>query len=435
MTRENPRETAVEVLQRRAAGAYTEDLLESAWVHAQLTPLDRHLCQELVYGVARWQAALDWLISRKTQGKQQKPVLQNLLRIGLYQIFWLDRVPPHAAVNESVEIARKRGFGPQSGFINAVLRGYLRERDLTLQLLAALQKDQPHIGYSHPEWLVRRWERRWGAEDAASLMRWNNAPPPSCARVNTLKTNAGDLLKQWRDEGVDYDFVLRPWLEANLAFELKSHPPLHKLASFQEGKFYVQDPSTLLAVALLDPQPGEAVLDMCAAPGGKLTCIAQRMRNEGLLVAHDLSTERLQFLGENVRRLGVTMARATTSMPPGSRAFDRVMVDAPCSNTGVVRRRVDARWRASEKEIVRLRGVQLGLLDAAACRLKTGGILVYSTCSLEPEENLEVVERFLNRHSGFKLLSFHELLPFRDKTDGAFVAVMRGEQPGHAPPQ
>ena len=160
----NPRQIAVRILQqRRADGGFTEDLLENALAGAQLAPADRALCQEIVYGVVRWQATLDWLIARKTGGRKQKPGLQNLLRLGLYQIFWLDRIPGHAAVNETVELAKQNGFGAQAGFVNAVLRGYLREADATKKLLADLKISQPALGWSHPEWLVARWQKCWGA--------------------------------------------------------------------------------------------------------------------------------------------------------------------------------------------------------------------------------------------------------------------------------
>jgi 16S rRNA (cytosine967-C5)-methyltransferase len=186
---QKPREIAARVLYGRGSpGAdYVENLLEKAFAGAHLSPADRGLCQELVYGVARWQATLDWLIARKTPGRTQKPALQNLLRLGLYQIFWLDRIPNHAAVNETVEQAKRDGFGPQAGFINAVLRGYLREFEPTKQLLAELKTAQPHLGYSHPEWLFARWQTRWGTENAARLAEWNNTPPKTFARVNTLK--------------------------------------------------------------------------------------------------------------------------------------------------------------------------------------------------------------------------------------------------------
>jgi 16S rRNA (cytosine967-C5)-methyltransferase len=422
---QKPREIALHVLRRREGGDFIEDRLEAALAAEQLSAADRHLCHELVYGVVRWQATLDWLVGRKTGGRTQKPVLQNVLRLGLYQIFWLDRIPGHAAVHETVELAKQVGFGPQAGFVNALLRGYLREFEATDGLLEQLKAAQPHIGYSHPEWLVARWRERWGPEKAAALMDWNNTPPKTYARVNTLKGDAAKLLPQWRDEHVEYDFVRYDWVEENLVFELKAHPPLGRLPSLQQGLFYVQDPSTLLAVRELDPQPGEAVLDLCAAPGGKLTFMAQLMQNQGRITAHDLTSDRLRLVEENCARLGVTCVQAvlpSTLNPQPSTLYDRVLVDAPCSNTGVMRRRVDLRWRIRPEELTRLRAMQLTLLHQAASLLKPGGTLVYSTCSLEPEENKDVVRDFLAAHQGFQLQRERELLPFVDKADGAYVA-------------
>jgi 16S rRNA (cytosine967-C5)-methyltransferase len=436
---QKPREIAVRVLQqRRAGGKFIEDLLETALHGAQLSSADRALCQEIVYGIVRWQATLDWLIARKTDGREQKPGLQNLLRLGLYQIFRLDRIPDHAAVNETVELAKQNGFGAQAGFVNAVLRGYLREHDETKKLLAGLKISQPALGWSHPEWLVARWQKRWGIEKTASLLEWNNTPPKTFARVNTLKTDAGNLLEKWRDENVEYDFVRREQLGENLVFELKSHPPLSSLASFRDGWFYIQDPGTLLAACKLGPQPGETILDFCAAPGGKTTFIAQLMNNQGRIVAQDVSDERLKWIQENCQRLGVTcveLQRAAgilsaeqtkdgTASGTLAARFDRILVDAPCSNTGVMRRRVDLRWRIQPAEIECLRTAQLDLLQQAATQVKPGGVLVYSTCSLEPEENGEVVKHFLNEHADFKLESEHELLPFVDNVDGAYVAKL-----------
>jgi 16S rRNA (cytosine967-C5)-methyltransferase len=470
MNGQNPRQIAARVLgQRKAGGEFTEDLLENALAGARLSSADRGLCQEIVYGIVRWQAALDWLIARKTKGREQKSGLQNLLRLGLYQVFWLDRIPDHAAVHETVELAKHGGFGQQAGFINAILRGYLREADATRKLLADLKNADPATGWSHPEWQVARWQRSFGVEKTAQLLEWNNTPPKTFARVNTLKIGEGRraaipnqteteksgtatrrpsldeaavlLLTRWREENVEYDFVRRDWLEENLVFELKSHPSLNSLASFHDGWFYVQDPSTLLAARELGAQPGETILDLCAAPGGKTTFLAQLMHDEGKIVACDISEERLKLIRENCSRLGVTCvetilnSRLPTPHPgplsmgegqgEGGRIFDRILVDAPCSNTGVMRRRVDLRWRITLAEISRLRQTQLELLKLAVTKLKPGGVLIYSTCSLEPEENGEVVKEFLREHAGYKLEDERELLPFADNVDGAYVALLK----------
>jgi 16S rRNA (cytosine967-C5)-methyltransferase len=425
MNAQKPREIAAQVLhQRRAGGEFTENLLARALNKARLSHADRKFCQELVYGIVRWQAALDWLIARKTAGRGQNAALQNLLRLGLYQIFWLDRIPPHAAVHETVELAKQLGFGPQAGFVNAVLRGFLREFDETKKILSELKVADPATGYSHPQRLVEKWRQRFGGEQTRQLLEWNNTPPKTFARVNTLKTDAGKLVEKWRGESVEYDFVRRDWLGENLAFELKSHPPLDSLGSFRDGWFYVQDPGTLLAPLQLGAQPGETILDLCAAPGGKTTFIAQLMNNEGKITACDNSEKRLKLIRENCGRLGVTCVEPilTSDFTRRPSAFNRVLVDAPCSNTGVMRRRVDLRWRISPGEISRLRQTQLELLQIAAEKLKPGGVLVYSTCSLEAEENSDVMKEFIAAHANFKLESERELLPFADGVDGAYVA-------------
>ena len=410
-------------------------MLEAGIANTSLSPADRGLLQELTYGVVRWQATLDWLIARKTTGRPQKPALQILLRLGLYQIFWLDRIPNHASVNETVELARQLGFGQQAGFVNALLRGCIREDKEIRGALAELKHSQPALGCSHPEWLCARWQQRWGAEKLRQLLDWNNSAPPVFARLNTFKINPLQLLAQWQAEGVVTEVFQRDWIDDGLIFQLKSHPPLHALASFQEGKFYVQDPGTLLAVHELDPQPGETILDACAAPGGKTTFIAQRMKNIGRIVAQDPSDDRLKLLRENCARLGATCIEARlvrSSQPsPEDQTYDRVLVDVPCSNTGVLRRRVDLRWRIRPEEIERLGKAQLEILSRAALQLKPGGTLVYSTCSFEPEENEQVVNAFLAAQPDFSLAHERQLLPFADGVDGGYVArLVRRGAPG-----
>jgi 16S rRNA (cytosine967-C5)-methyltransferase len=424
---QNPRQIAARVLsQRLNNGEFTENLLETALATARLSPADRGLCHELVCGVVRWQATLDRLIARKTTpGREPRPALVNLLRLGLYQIFWLDRIPPHAAVHETVEQAKRSGYVSQSGFINAILRAYLREFDEVKKILADMKVSQPALGWSHPEWLVERWRKNFGDEKTRQLLEWNNTPPKTFARVNTLKTDAAKLIERWREENVEYDFCTRDWTGENLAFELKSHPPLNSLGSFRAGSFYIQDPSTLLAPVLLDAQPGETILDLCAAPGGKATFIAQQMNNEGKIIAHDSFADRLKLIRENCTRLGVTCTTATATFNFEPSTFDRILVDAPCSNTGVMRRRVDLRWLIQPTEIERLRATQLILLKQAATVLKPDGVIVYSTCSLEPEENSEVVKEFLAANPNFKLETERQLLPFADNVDGAYVARLK----------
>jgi 16S rRNA (cytosine967-C5)-methyltransferase len=421
---EKPREIAIRVLRRRGdSDEYVEKLLEKELAGSSLTPPDRALCQELVYGIVRWQMTLDWLVARKTGNRLQNAALRLLLHLGLYQLFWLQRIPNHAAVHETVELAKRLGFGAQAGFINAVLRTYAREREATVLQLENLKQTDPALGYSHPAWLVERWQARWGAAQTSQLLQWNNTPPPIYARLNLLKTDFAALSATWQQGGVDFVEQHWDWTGRNLMFKLKSHPPLPQCPGFQPGFFYVQDPSTLLAVDELDAQPGENILDLCAAPGGKTAYIAQRMQNRGRIAARDNQLERLKLVRENCARLGITCVefRDAGQPPP----FDRILVDAPCSNTGVLRRRVDLRWRIKPGEIERLRRAQQALLEQAAPQLKAGGTLVYSTCSLEPEENESVTRNFLDGRADFKLERQRQLLPFADGVDGAYVARMR----------
>jgi 16S rRNA (cytosine967-C5)-methyltransferase len=421
---EKPREIAMHVLRRRGeSGEYVEKLLETELAGRSLTPPDRALCQELVYGIVRWQTTLDWLIARKTGNRPQNAALRRLLHLGLYQLFWLQRIPNYAAVHETVELGKQLGFGAQAGFLNAVLRAYTRERDATVLQLENLKQTDPALGYSHPAWLVERWQGRWDAAQTAQLLQWNNTPPSLYARLNLLKTDFAALTVAWQQEGVDFVEQQWDWTGRNLVFELKSHPPLPQCPSFQRGFFYVQDPGTLLAVNELDAQPGENILDLCAAPGGKTAYIAQRMQNRGHIAARDNQPERLNLVRENCARLGITCVEFPDSGP--APPFDRILVDAPCSNTGVLRRRVDLRWRIQPGEIERLRQTQQTLLEQAALQLKAGGTLVYSTCSLEPEENESVARDFLDGHADFKLERQRQLLPFADGVDGAYVARMR----------
>jgi 16S rRNA (cytosine967-C5)-methyltransferase len=345
-------------------------------------------------------------------------------------MFWLDRIPPHAAVDESVQLAKTAGYGAQSGFINAVLRAYSREIDTTRIALDDLKRHTPHLGFSHPEWLCQRWESQWGRDALVRLLEFNNTPPPTFARVNTLKTDPDSLARRWESEGVRIHTRSWDWTANIPLFELESHPALATLPSFQEGLYYIQDPSTLLAVAQLDPQPHDDILDLCAAPGGKTTLIAQLTQNRSPIVAYDTSPARLELVLHNCRRLGVSSVQAISdpnNLPPG-RTFDRILIDAPCSNSGVIRRRVDLRWRIRPGELDRLRSAQLDLLESTLIRLKRGSILVYSTCSLEPEENSMVVREFLSRHPGFVLQHERELRPFITGTDGAYVATLKSPE-------
>jgi len=277
---------------------------------------------------------------------------------------------------------------------------------------------------------VDRWTARYGAERTLRLLEWNNAPSRTYARVNELRVRPGKLIERWREEDVEYDFGRWDWVPENLMFELKTHPPLAKVGSFRDGWFYIQDPSTVLAVRLLDPQPEERVLDVCAAPGGKTTLMAQMMDDDGTVMALDITPARLRRLEENCARLGVrsVVAGEFPDDEPGAPAegvFDRVLLDAPCTNTGVIRRRLDLRWRLRPEDLERILVTQRELLSRSALVVKPGGVLVYSTCSLEPEENRGMVEAFLAEHPEFELEQERELFPPEANADGAYAARLR----------
>ncbi len=332
-------------------------------------------------------------------------------------------------MNESVELARANGQASKSSFVNAVLRRYSAEREGTRARLKSLEQDEPGIGFSHPDWLIRRWQARWGIEKTRQFLEWNNQSAPIFARMNTLRAGPEDTALCWTEEGLEFEPFSRDWLDEKLVYRLQSGPRLQELRSFKKGHFYVQDPSTLLSVRMLSPAPGESVLDFCAAPGGKTTFIAQCLENRGVVIALDPDPGRLALLEDNCVRLGVRCASVLRSdqfsQKHQGRLFDKVLVDAPCSNTGVMRRRVDVRWRLSPDSIVSQSREQLAILQRAADSVKPRGALVYSTCSLEPEENRVLVDEFLSLRPEFDLVSDRELTPMIDGVDGGYAALLR----------
>ncbi len=425
MVVQKPREIAFEILQQRAQGhGFTESLVDAALERAAGKREDRALVQEIVCGVVRWERTLDWLVARKSGRRPQKPAVAILLRMALYQMFWLERVPGYAAVNESVALAKARGLIGQAAFINAVLRGCGREEAAIRQQMRELREINPSLGYSHPEWLVQRWLERWGQERTRRLLDWNNQPPATYARVNALRSTGAALAERWRHEGVEFEQVPIPWAPQAEVYRLLKLPPLSGLESFRQGGWYVQDPSTLLAPEMLAPKPGDRILDLCAAPGGKATYLAQLIHNEGCIVAEDADADRLRLVTENAARLGAACVTTTLPSVPSGPEFNCVLVDAPCSNTGVLRRRVDLRWRIQPAEITRLAGEQRSILRRAAERTKVGGTLLYSTCSLEPEENQAIMQEFLKNQPGFVLETEQQLTPWDEQVDGAYCAKL-----------
>ena len=384
---------------------------------------DRAFVMELVYGSVKWTRALEWIGGRLAR-RPPRPEVRAVLDVGLYQVLWLDSVAPHAAVHETVEAAKLALGAREAGFVNALLRSALRRRD---ELLAELGKQPVAVRTSHPDALVERWTHAHGPAGAERLCLWNNARPDVVLRLNRLRTGFEALRRHLLEAGIA---VVPHQAAPDECLVLPRGVRLENVPGYLEGWFAVLDPSTLASVELLDPRPGELVLDACAAPGGKTFLIAERMRGQGSIVAADLHEDRLGRLRSNIERLGfpnvtVTLADASSSAPGWGGPFDAMLLDVPCTNTGVLRRRPDARWRFDDSRLAERIRTQSAILDRAVASLKSGGRLVYSTCSLEPEENEGVIGAFLEKHPDFhETRRLANVPPDRDM-DGAFAALLR----------
>ncbi len=401
------RRAAVRALLEWESGRkFSDEILHDMVAGSNLESRDRAFLRETFFGVIRHLSQLDFFIGALREGSLEREV-RAVLRLGLYQLFHM-RVPEHAVVNESVDLA-----GRARGLVNAILRRAIREK---AELQRALDRAPASVRWSHPQFLIDRWRATYGRGPMEALCEWNNAPAEVFVRVNGLRTTVESLLKT-----------------APFARTIKAHSRalcVDRLPAdwLSDGLCYVQDPSTLLACDLLDPQPGELIFDACAAPGGKTSYLADLMRNEGRIIAGDLWESRMERLRENMERLGITNVEPLVhdAMLPheklSPRAFDRVLIDAPCSNTGVIRRRIDVRWRLTEEDFLRMPEQQFALLRRCATVVKPGGVLVYSTCSLEPEENERVVERAITELPNFRFIESRRTLPFTDRVDGAFAA-------------
>ncbi len=406
-----PRAAAAAILRDWEEGStFIDALIDRHCTRAKLEPRDRAMAQNLALGVIRNLTLLDTWIDGLRKGKLGLEET-NLLRLGLFQVLVL-RSADHAAVNETVSLARPRA----RGLVNAVLRRAVRERDA---LLTDAESLPPADRYSIPDHVYARWAAAFGGEEASRIAATTNAAAEVYVRSNALRKGLSEAD-----------------LTAAEAEPLSAHPGFYRVAklpaeALAAGRCYAQDPSTALAPAMLDASPGQRVLDACAAPGGKTAIIASDMHDEGELIAVDVSAARAKRLAANLERLGVSCARievadlATTPLPAWAEAgrFDRILLDAPCSNTGVLRRRADARWRLMPGFAAPLAQLQGRLARALLPLLKPGGRLVYSTCSIDPEENRGVVDSLLAGHPSLELTDEKLLLPGADH-DGAYAAAL-----------
>ncbi|MFQ5911731.1 MAG: 16S rRNA (cytosine(967)-C(5))-methyltransferase RsmB [Nitrospinota bacterium] len=380
-------------------GARVDDQLRAFERRAELESRDRAFVRELVYGTLRWRGHLDQALSRHLSGRADDlpPALRNILRLGAYQILFTDRVPVWAAVDEAVRQARRRGFDGLAGLVNGVLRTLAREPGFRAPGLrdAPVEDAQTLAGAeSHPVWMVRRWVDRWGLEAAARVCRANNEPGPLTVRVNLRRCGPEILREALQGAGVE----VTPGALCPEVLRLRGGPPVLELPGFREGWFVVQDEAAALMAHLMGVRPGEWVWDACAGPGGKSVHMAELMGDEGLVLATDTHAHRLSRVLENARRLGLRSVRPihadATAGAVREEGFDAVLVDAPCSGLGVLRRHPEAKWNKTEEDIFRLRELELKLLREASRALRAGGRLLYCVCSNEDEETRQIVQSF-----------------------------------------
>ena len=424
-------------------GGWSDGVLKKQLAAAKLDSRDAALATQLCFGVLQNQLLLDFYLSQFSNialSRMEGKVLQAL-RLGAYQMLFLDRIPHSAAVNCSVEMTKRLCKNPRAaGMVNGILRSVERNLDH----LPAIPNTDPvsylSILYSHPEWLVKEFCMTLGTEEGAKLLAADNHQPPMTVMVNTLRGTAEQVAQRLTEQRVEV--TPHPWLADCLI--LSKTGDLEGLEAFREGLFYVQDPASRLAVEAAEVRPGMRVLDCCAAPGGKSFAAGIVMKNEGELISCDIHPHKKKLLQAGADRLGLSLLHPMTAdgkvfRPEWEGAFDRVLVDAPCSGLGVIRKKPDIRYKDPEP-LKGLPEVQRAILDNASRYVRPGGILLYSTCTLLPRENEEVVRWFLEGHKDFKAESFTlpgpvgtaadglvTLLPHRHGTDGFFICRMRRE--------
>ncbi|MGB5286927.1 MAG: 16S rRNA (cytosine(967)-C(5))-methyltransferase RsmB [Ignavibacteriaceae bacterium] len=431
---------AIKILNRiDRTDAYLERMLDNEMKGTELSGPDKALLYEIVHGVVRWQGRLDWILNGFYKGTFSKaiPNLKNALRVALYQILFLDRVPDYAAVNEVVEFVKKLQGQKPADLVNAVLRNIIRSKN-------AIRYPDPEedlIGYlsayySHPSWMVKRYLARFGREDTERLLIFNNEKPYLTLRINALKTKPEEFKTLL--ENVNLKYHQGTYLPE--FFKLLNLTNITAWEYYAKGYFNIQDESAGLACRLLDVQEGFRVLDMCAAPGGKTAYIAALMHSRGEVVAIDRFESRLKILQKNMDRLNVDCVRTTVAdaLEYKSIPFDRVLVDVPCSGSGTLSKKPDIKWKKDIFDIRNLNVLQIKLLAKAATLVKPGGVVVYSTCSIEPEENFDIIKKFLEENPNFRFESAKEkypdeiidengciqTLPHVHKMDGAFAAKL-----------
>jgi len=434
---QNPRKIAVNILMDiEKNSAYTNIEMNKIRAQANLSDVDNRFIGELVNGVQRRKFSLDYIISLRSSVKLNKisPFVLSVLRTGVYQILYMDKVPVSAAVNECVKLIKNSSVARLSGYVNAVLRAV----DGTE--LSSLDKTSVYglsIIYSIPEWIVSRWIDIFGLDFATALLASISSNHPLCIRRNP-NLDAHSFSQKLLGEGVSIKpFKLNGFDDYDFCYSVQSSDkPLTSTLSFKEGDFYIQDPAASFASFLLEPIDGETVIDMCAAPGGKSIFLAELMHNNGTIYAFDIYDHKIGLISDNCRRHNITIIKpliqdATTFNDKYINVADKIICDVPCSGFGLMRKKPDIRYSRTKEDIYELASVSQKILDNAARYLKDGGILVFSTCTIEPLENEKTIEKFLSEHKEFSLYPFGDKMQYKtfypcvDDTDGFFVCRLK----------
>ena len=418
---------AVKILNRvDRTDAYLDKLLEIEIKNSNLVGADKALLFEIVHGVTRWEGRIDWILTGFYKGQFSKaiPNIKNALRVALYQILFLDKVPDYAAVNEAVEFVKKLQGQAAADLTNAVLRNIIRNKE-NIRYPNPDEDINNYLSayFSHPTWLVKRWLARFGREETEKLLIANNNKPNLTIRVNNLVTNPTEMKSLLNS--VELKFSEGKFLKEFI--RMNSLTNITDWEYFAKGYFSIQDESTGFPIKLLNISPGMRVLDLCAAPGGKTGFIADEMKNTGEIVAIDKFESRLKILEKNLTRLKVTnvVTKVTDAADfEDEEGFDRVLIDAPCSGLGTLTKKPDLKWKRDLGDIRKIVNIQYELLKKGASLVKQNGFIVYSTCTIEPEENFELIKKFLSENPNFALVDAGELLPKAVVDENGCVATL-----------
>jgi 16S rRNA (cytosine967-C5)-methyltransferase len=404
---------AIKVLNRiDRTDAYLDKMLDHELRNSELNGQDKALLFELVHGVLRWLNRIDWILNGFYKGAFSKsiPNVKNALRVALYQILFLDKIPDYAAVNEAVEFIKKLQGQKPADQANAVLRNIIRNKE-GIRFPDPAEDIVAYYStyYSHPAWLIKRWLNQFGKEETEKLLIANNEKPALILRVNTLKVSVSEFKELLKS--VDLKFSEGKFLDNFI--RLKTLTNITGWEYFEKGYFSIQDESTGFPGILLDVKPGQRVLDLCAAPGGKTAHLSNIMNNKGEIVALDRYDSRLKILDKNLKRLGINNVKLVeiNALNYQDSQFDRVLLDAPCSGLGTISKKPDIKWKRDLIDIRNLTSLQYELLKKAASLVKPGGSIVYCTCTIEPEENFDIISKFLSEFKNFKLKNALDYLP------------------------